>query len=214
MGGRHALRIHDRSERGAIPKQEPRVVRDDDGEVVIAAIGTYGDTIHSLVERRNYRGLFLPGFREVKPRFQPPGVGLKYVDHCVGNVELGQMNRWVQYYGDVMGFRNLITVDDQDISTEYSSLMSKVMANGNDRIKFPINEPASGKKKSQIEEYLDFYRGPGAQRTSRSRRMTSSRPWARCAIAASSFSRRRHRITRNCRLASARSMSRSTRSRS
>jgi len=150
-------------QRGAIPKAEPRVSRDDDGEVVIAAIGTYGDTIHSLVERRNYRGLFLPGFRSVQPRFQPPEVGLKYVDHCVGNVELGQMNRWVQYYADVMGFRNLITFDDQDISTEYSSLMSKVMANGNDRIKFPINEPASGKKKSQIEEYLDFYRGPGAQ---------------------------------------------------
>ena len=150
-------------ERGAIPKQEPRVYRDDDGEVVIAAIGTYGDTIHSLVERRNYKGLFLPGFRAVAPRFQPKGVGLEYVDHCVGNVELGQMNRWVQYYGDVMGFRNLITFDDSDISTEYSSLMSKVMANGNDRIKFPINEPASGKKKSQIEEYLDFYGGPGAQ---------------------------------------------------
>jgi len=115
------------------------------------------------VERRNYKGTFLPGFRAVTPRFQPAEVGLKYVDHCVGNVELGQMNRWVQYYGDVMGFRNLITFDDQDISTEYSSLMSKVMANGNDRIKFPINEPASGKKKSQIEEYLDFYRGPGAQ---------------------------------------------------
>ena len=150
-------------ERGAIPKQEPRVIRDDSGEVVIAAIGTYGETIHSLVERRNYKGTFLPGFRAVTARFQPAEVGLKYVDHCVGNVELGQMNRWVQYYGDVMGFRNLITFDDQDISTEYSSLMSKVMANGNDRIKFPINEPASGKKKSQIEEYLDFYRGPGAQ---------------------------------------------------
>jgi 4-hydroxyphenylpyruvate dioxygenase len=150
-------------ERGAIAKQEPKVFRDDDGEVVIAAIGTYGDTIHSLVERRNYRGLFLPGFRAVTPRYQPKDVGLKYVDHCVGNVELGQMNRWVQYYGDVMGFRNLITFDDSDISTEYSSLMSKVMANGNDRIKFPINEPASGKKKSQIEEYLDFYHGPGAQ---------------------------------------------------
>jgi 4-hydroxyphenylpyruvate dioxygenase len=149
--------------RGAIAKQEPKVFRDDDGEVVVAAIGTYGDTIHSLVERRNYKGLFLPGFRAVTPRYHPPDVGLKYVDHCVGNVELGQMNRWVQYYGDVMGFRNLITFDDQDISTEYSSLMSKVMANGNDRIKFPINEPASGKKKSQIEEYLDFYRGPGAQ---------------------------------------------------
>jgi 4-hydroxyphenylpyruvate dioxygenase len=149
--------------RGAIPVHEPRVERDDDGEVVIAAIGTYGDTIHSLVERRSYRGAFLPGFRPVSPRYQPEDVGLTYVDHCVGNVELGQMNRWVQYYGDVMGFRNLITFDDEDISTEYSSLMSKVMANGNDRIKFPINEPAVGKKKSQIEEYLDFYGGPGAQ---------------------------------------------------
>ena len=150
-------------ERGAIAIQEPQVFSDAHGEVIIAAIGTYGDTIHSLVERRNYRGFFLPGFREMSPRYQPDSVGLKYVDHCVGNVELGQMNRWVQYYGDVMGFRNLMTFDDDDISTEYSSLMSKVMANGNDKIKFPINEPASGKKKSQIEEYLDFYGGPGAQ---------------------------------------------------
>ena len=149
--------------RGAIAVHEPVVHGDADGEVIIAAIATYGDTIHSLVERRNYRGLFLPGFRAVTPRYQPAAVGLKYVDHCVGNVELGQMNRWVQYYGDVMGFRNLMTFDDEDISTEYSSLMSKVMANGNDKIKFPINEPASGKKKSQIEEYLDFYGGPGAQ---------------------------------------------------
>jgi len=149
--------------RGAIPVQEPLVHQDENGEVVIAAIGTYGDTIHSLVERRNYRGTFLPGFRDVTPHYQPSSVGLKYVDHCVGNVELGQMNRWVQYYAEVMGFRNLITFDDADISTEYSSLMSKVMANGDDKIKFPINEPASGKKKSQIEEYLDFYGGPGAQ---------------------------------------------------
>lgn len=149
--------------RGAIGVQAPQVCSDEHGEVVIAAIGTYGDTIHSLVERRNYRGLFLPGFVPVTPHYQPADVGLKYVDHCVGNVELGQMNRWVQYYADVLGFRNLITFDDQDISTEYSSLMSKVMANGNDRIRFPINEPASGKKKSQIEEYLDFYRGAGAQ---------------------------------------------------
>jgi 4-hydroxyphenylpyruvate dioxygenase len=150
-------------ERGAVPVHEPRVVRDDDGEIVIAAIRTYGDTIHSLVERRNYGGLFMPGFRAVTPHFAPPGVGLKYVDHCVGNVELGKMNVWVQYYADVMGFRNLITFDDTDINTEYSSLMSKVMANGNDRIKFPINEPAKGKKKSQIDEYLDFYGGPGVQ---------------------------------------------------
>jgi 4-hydroxyphenylpyruvate dioxygenase len=150
-------------DRGAIPVSPPEVLHDDQGEVVIAAIGTYGDTIHSLVERRNYRGVFLPGFRAVTPRFQPDEVGLQYVDHCVGNVELGKMDHWVQYYADVMGFRNLITFDDEDINTEYSSLMSKVMANGNDRIKFPINEPASGKKKSQIEEYLDFYGGPGAQ---------------------------------------------------
>lgn len=149
--------------RGAIPIHEPEVHQDADGEVVIAAIGTYGDTIHSLIERRNYRGAFLPGFKAVTPHYQPEDVGLKYIDHCVGNVELGRMNHWVSYYADVMGFRNLITFDDTDINTEYSSLMSKVMANGNDRIKFPINEPASGKKKSQIEEYLDFYRGPGAQ---------------------------------------------------
>ncbi len=149
--------------RGAIGIQEPHVVQDADGEVVMAAIGTYGDTIHTLVERRNYRGLFLPGFMPVTPHYQPASVGLKYIDHCVGNVELGQMNRWVAYYGSVLGFRNLITFDDADISTEYSSLMSKVMANGNDKIKFPINEPASGKKKSQIEEYLDYYGGPGAQ---------------------------------------------------
>jgi 4-hydroxyphenylpyruvate dioxygenase len=150
-------------ERGAVSAQEPRVLKDDDGEIVIAAIRTYGDTIHSLVERRNYRGLFMPGFRAVAPRYQPAPVGLKYVDHCVGNVELGRMNTWVQFYGDVMGFRNLLTFDDKDISTEYSSLMSKVMANGNDRIKFPINEPAAGKRKSQIDEYLEFYQGPGVQ---------------------------------------------------
>ena len=150
-------------ERGAQVVQEPRVLRDDDGELVIAAIRTYGETIHSLVERRNYRGLFLPGFRPLQPRYQGEQVGLQYVDHCVGNVELGKMNHWVGFYADVMGFRNLLTFDDKDISTEYSSLMSKVMANGNDRIKFPINEPASGKKKSQIEEYLEFYVGPGVQ---------------------------------------------------
>ena len=150
-------------ERGAVAVHEPRVMQDDDGEIVIAAIRTYGDTIHSLVERRNYRGLFMPGFRPVTPRFAPKDVGLKYVDHCVGNVELGKMNTWVSFYADVMGFRNLITFDDKAISTEYSSLMSKVMANGNDRIKFPINEPARGKRKSQIDEYLDFYGGPGVQ---------------------------------------------------
>jgi 4-hydroxyphenylpyruvate dioxygenase len=150
-------------ERGATAVHEPRVLRDEHGEVVVAAIRTYGDTIHSLVERGNYNGLFMPGFRAVEPRYQPEDVGLKYVDHCVGNVELGRMNTWVDFYATVMGFRNLITFDDTDISTEYSSLMSKVMANGNDRIKFPINEPASGKKKSQIDEYLEFYGGPGVQ---------------------------------------------------
>jgi len=150
-------------ERGAQSVREPHVLSDDHGEVVIAAIRTYGETIHSLVERRNYRGAFLPGFTPVTPHYQAPSVGLKYVDHCVGNVELGKMNHWVDFYADVMGFRNLLTFDDKDISTEYSSLMSKVMANGNDRIKFPINEPAAGKKKSQIEEYLEYYVGPGVQ---------------------------------------------------
>jgi 4-hydroxyphenylpyruvate dioxygenase len=150
-------------ERGAESVHAPRVMRDDDGEIVIAAIKTYGETIHSLVERKNYRGLFMPGFRQMSQAYQPPSVGLKYVDHCVGNVELGKMNVWVDFYATVMGFRNLLTFDDKTISTEYSSLMSKVMANGNDRIKFPINEPAAGKKKSQIDEYLDFYNGPGVQ---------------------------------------------------
>ena len=148
---------------GAVAIQEPTVSSDPDGEVVVAAIKTYGDTIHSLVERRNYRGAFLPGFRRVDAPFKPPSTGLMYVDHCVGNVELGRMNEWVGFYERVLGFFNLLSFDDNDISTEYSSLMSKVMSNGNGRIKFPINEPASGKKKSQIEEYLDFYRGPGVQ---------------------------------------------------
>jgi 4-hydroxyphenylpyruvate dioxygenase len=149
--------------RGAEPAAPPAVQQDEHGEVVIAAIKTYGDTIHSIVERRNYRGLFLPGFQPVTPAFHPPPAGLEYVDHCVGNVELGQMNRWVEFYARVLGFYNLLTFDDKDISTEYSALMSKVMSNGNGRIKFPINEPASGRKKSQIEEYLDFYHGPGCQ---------------------------------------------------
>ena len=150
-------------ERGARSIHEPRVQKDDKGEVVVAAIGIYGDTIHSLVERRNYKGLFLPGFAPRAPHYRPSETGLQYVDHCVGNVELGQMNVWVAFYEKVMGFKNLISFDDADISTEYSSLMSKVMTNGNEKIKFPINEPAKGKKKSQIDEYLDFYRGPGVQ---------------------------------------------------
>jgi 4-hydroxyphenylpyruvate dioxygenase len=150
-------------ERGAKPVRTPEVLRDERGEVVIAAIQTYGETIHSLVERRGYDGLFMPGFQAVQPNYAPPPVGLQYIDHCVGNVELGGMNRWVGFYEKVMGFRNLISFDDKDISTEYSSLMSKVVASGNERIKFPINEPAKGKKKSQIDEYLEFYRGPGVQ---------------------------------------------------
>ncbi|HMA43676.1 MAG TPA: 4-hydroxyphenylpyruvate dioxygenase [Gemmatimonadales bacterium] len=148
---------------GAAAVHEPEVRSDADGEVVIAAIRTYGDTIHSLVERRGYRGLFLPGFKAVRPTYQPEPVGLRYVDHCVGNVELGKMDVWVAFYERAMGFRNLVSFDDKDISTEYSALMSKVMANGNERIKFPINEPAPGKKKSQVDEYLEFYGGPGVQ---------------------------------------------------
>jgi 4-hydroxyphenylpyruvate dioxygenase len=150
-------------ERGAVSAYTPRVQRDDAGEIVSAGIKIYGDTIHSLVERKNYRGAFFPGFEPREPRYRAKPTGLLYVDHCVGNVELGKMNEWVGFYERVMGFKNLVSFDDEDISTEYSSLMSKVMANGNERIKFPINEPAQGKKKSQIDEYLDFYRGPGVQ---------------------------------------------------
>ncbi|NBC17734.1 MAG: 4-hydroxyphenylpyruvate dioxygenase [Bacteroidetes bacterium] len=150
--------------RGGVPVREPEVLEDDDGRIVISAIATYGDTIHSFVERSAYDGLFMPGFEPwTDDHWQPEPVGLKYVDHCVGNVHLGDMDRYVEYYATVMGFKNLISFDDQDISTEYSALMSKVMSNGNERVKFPINEPADGKKKSQIEEYLDFYRGPGVQ---------------------------------------------------
>ena len=152
------------TKRGAVPVMEPTVFEDEHGKVVKASIRTYGDTIHTFVERKDYHGIFLPGFEAWTNRdFRVANVGLQYVDHCVGNVELGEMNTWADFYSDVMGFRNLLTFDDKDISTEYSALMSKVMANGNDRIKFPINEPAEGKKKSQIEEYLDFYGGPGVQ---------------------------------------------------
>lgn len=150
-------------ERGARSVQAPAVQSDETGEVIVAAIATYGDTIHSIVERKNYRGLFLPGFRPAGSDYQARSTGLKYVDHCVGNVELGKMNEWVAFYSKVLGFFNLLSFDDKQISTEYSALMSKVMSNGNGRIKFPINEPAAGKKKSQIDEYLDFYRGPGVQ---------------------------------------------------
>ncbi len=149
--------------RGAEASMEPKKLCDEHGEVVVSAIKTYGETIHTFVERKNYKGVFLPGYKPMKSSFKSIPIGLKHVDHCVGNVELGQMNRWVKFYEDVMGFKLLITFDDKDISTEYSSLMSKVVSNGNGYIKFPINEPASGKKKSQIEEYLDFYHSAGVQ---------------------------------------------------
>lgn len=149
--------------RGAVSYMEPTVEKDADGEVVKSGIKLYGDTVHIFVERKNYNGIFLPGFRAWKSDYNPPVAGLKYVDHMVANVDWGQMDKWVEFYERVMGFANLLSFDDDDISTEYSALMSKVMSNGNGRIKFPINEPAKGKKKSQIEEYLDFYRGEGVQ---------------------------------------------------
>ncbi len=151
------------TKRGAKSYFEPRVEKDNFGQVVRAGIHTYGDTIHIFVERKNYNGVFLPGFEKWESHYNPSPVGLKYIDHMVGNVDWGQMNVWAKFYRDVMGFANLITFDDKDISTEYTALMSKVMTNGNGRIKFPINEPAEGKKKSQIEEYIDFYGGPGCQ---------------------------------------------------
>ena len=150
-------------ERGAAPEDEPHAISDENGEIVIASIRTYGDTIHSMIERKNYRGLFMPGFVPMSSPYRPAPVGLKYVDHCVGNVELGRMNEWVGFYEKVLGFVNILSFDDKTISTEYSALMSKVMSNGNGRIKMPINEPAQGKKKSQIDEYLEFYDGPGVQ---------------------------------------------------
>ncbi|MBS0029113.1 4-hydroxyphenylpyruvate dioxygenase [Chitinophaga sp. 22321] len=149
--------------RGATPYLEPTVEKDEFGEVVRSGIRTYGDTVHVFVERKNYKGLFLPGYKAWKTDYNPTDTGLQYVDHCVGNVGWNEMNTWVEFYERVMGFKNLISFDDSDISTEYSALMSKVMSNGNGRVKFPINEPAEGKKKSQIEEYLDFYGGPGVQ---------------------------------------------------
>ena len=149
--------------RGAKPYMEPTTFEDEHGTVVISGIYTYGETVHKFVERKNYSGPFLPCFKEPAHKMDVTPVGLRYVDHCVGNVELGQMNEWVKFYEDVMGFKLLLTFDDKDISTEYSALMSKVVSNGNGWIKFPINEPAEGKKKSQIEEYIDFYKGPGVQ---------------------------------------------------
>jgi 4-hydroxyphenylpyruvate dioxygenase len=149
--------------RGAKSYMEPTVEKDDDGEVVRAGIYTYGETVHMFVERKNYNGIFLPGFTKWESEYNPESLGLKYIDHMVGNVGWGEMDQWVKWYEDVMGFENFLSFDDKQIHTEYSALMSKVMSNGNGRIKFPINEPAEGKKKSQIEEYLDFYEGPGCQ---------------------------------------------------
>ncbi len=149
--------------RGAKPYLQPYSEKDSSGEVKYSGIHTYGDTVHIFVERKNYNGIFLPGFKEWKSDYNPSDVGLKYVDHMVGNVGWNEMNPWVDFYTNVMGFVNVLSFDDKDISTEYSALMSKVMSNGNGRIKFPINEPAEGKKKSQVEEYLDFYNGPGVQ---------------------------------------------------
>jgi 4-hydroxyphenylpyruvate dioxygenase len=149
--------------RGAVSFMEPTVEKDEFGEVVRSGIYTYGETVHLFVERINYNGIFLPGYKEWNSDYNPEAVGLKYIDHMVGNVGWNEMNTWVKFYEDVMGFVNFLSFDDKQIHTEYSALMSKVMSNGNGRIKFPINEPAEGKKRSQIEEYLDFYGGPGVQ---------------------------------------------------
>jgi 4-hydroxyphenylpyruvate dioxygenase len=150
-------------EKGAESAFEPMVVKDNDGQVVMASIKTYGETIHTLIERKDYKGTFLPGFVAKKSEAPVKSIGLKYVDHCVGNVEIGDMNKWVKFYQEVLGFKLLITFDDKDISTKYTALMSKVVSNGNGYIKFPINEPANGLKKSQIEEYIEFYKGAGVQ---------------------------------------------------
>ncbi|MBY0536429.1 MAG: 4-hydroxyphenylpyruvate dioxygenase [Chitinophagaceae bacterium] len=149
---------------GATSHMEPTVRKDENGLVTLSGIHTYGDTIHLFVERKDYNGVFLPGFKSwTNPYFKPTETGLQYVDHCVGNVGWNQMNKWVSFYEKVMGFRNILSFDDKDISTEYSALMSKVMSNGNGYVKFPINEPAEGKKKSQVEEYLEYYNGEGCQ---------------------------------------------------
>ena len=142
---------------------EPPVENDENGEVVRSGIYAYGETVHMFVERKNYNGIFLPGYQKLETDYNPPSVGLKFIDHMVGNVGWNEMNTWVDWYEKVMGFENFLSFDDSQIHTEYSALMSKVMANGNGRVKFPINEPAEGIKKSQIEEYLDFYESPGVQ---------------------------------------------------
>lgn len=151
------------TERGAKSYEEPTTLTDEFGEVKVSAIHTYGDTIHRFVERKNYTGAFMPGYKAMEGKVKSEPVGLLHIDHCVGNVELGKMDEWVKFYEDVMGFKLILTFDDEDISTEYSALMSKVVSNGTGYVKFPINEPAAGKKKSQIDEYLEFYHGPGVQ---------------------------------------------------
>lgn len=151
------------TKRGGKSYLEPVTMKDENGEVIMSGIHTYGETIHLFIERKNYTGIFMPGFRKWQTDYNPPEVGLLYVDHCVGNVGWNQMNKWVKFYEEVMGFKNILSFDDKDISTEYSALMSKVMSNGNGYVKFPINEPAEGKKKSQVEEYLEFYNGEGCQ---------------------------------------------------
>jgi 4-hydroxyphenylpyruvate dioxygenase len=149
--------------RGAKPYMEPTTSEDADGKIVMSGIHIYGDTVHLFIERKDYKGTFMPGFKVWESHYNPSDVGLQYIDHCVGNVGWNQMNTWVSFYEDVMGFKNILTFDDKQISTEYSALMSKVMSNGNGFVKFPINEPAKGKKKSQVEEYLDFYKDAGVQ---------------------------------------------------
>ncbi|MEC9209255.1 MAG: 4-hydroxyphenylpyruvate dioxygenase [Bacteroidota bacterium] len=151
------------TKRGAKSFMKPTIEKDEYGEVIRSGIYTYGETAHIFVERKNYNGVFLPGYTKWESDYNPELTGLKFIDHMVGNVGWNEMNKWVKFYEDVMGFVNFLSFDDKQINTEYSALMSKVMSNGNGRIKFPINEPAEGKKKSQIEEYLDFYEGPGAQ---------------------------------------------------
>ncbi|MCT4559762.1 MAG: 4-hydroxyphenylpyruvate dioxygenase [Crocinitomicaceae bacterium] len=151
------------TKRGGESCLKPEVREDENGKVVFSGIHTYGETLHIFVERKDYNGPFLPGYKAWNPEFRTPEVGLKYIDHMVGNVGWNEMNKWCEFYAKVMGFAQLVSFDDKDISTEYTALMSKVMSNGNGRIKFPINEPAEGRKKSQIEEYIDFYNGAGVQ---------------------------------------------------
>jgi 4-hydroxyphenylpyruvate dioxygenase len=165
-----ALRVPDAEQswklttsRGAKSFMEPVRTENEDGVFVMSGIHTYGDTVHLFIERKEYTGIFMPGYRKWESLYNPPSTGLEYVDHCVGNVGWNQMQPWVKFYQDVMGFKNILSFDDKDISTEYSALMSKVMSNSNGFVKFPINEPAEGKKKSQVEEYLDFNNGEGVQ---------------------------------------------------